>query len=196
MPLQRVEEYLISGMYANNAQYSKARSSAILVSLRKIIGAAMYFSSKISPQFYAGSAQHETNFALNEVDIEVSGYVSIGLFQLSVDEAKGVGMAGANLCDFMTSMEVFTKVMEPKLDTIRQALISIGAKPSKPQDIWPYLAISHNQGLQAALQTIAIHGLDWTAYKARNPTLGIVSSGYGDDCVSGGPNWPVGLIIP
>jgi hypothetical protein len=56
------------------------------------------------------------------------------------------------------------------------------------QDVWAYLALAHNQGLGAALKTIRTYGLDWDAYKKRNPTMtGIIE--YGDDCISGGPAW-------
>ena len=56
--------------------------------------------------------------------------------------------------------------------------------------LWAYLALAHNQGLAAALKTIAKYGVDWPAYKARNPQLADMGR-YGDDCITGGSKWDV-----
>jgi hypothetical protein len=57
-----------------------------------------------------------------------------------------------------------------------------------PSDTWAFLAIAHNEGLGAAEKTIMAHGLNWSAWKKRNPRLAAMAA-YGDDCITGGDRW-------
>jgi hypothetical protein len=116
--------------------------------------------------------------------------VSKGLYQLADCEAEEVGCDRANLLDLEDATIVFTVLCEKRLKVLADALnLSLTALP---RDIWAYLAIAHNQGLQAALKTLRLHGLDWAAYKTRNPSLSGIAA-YGDDVVSGGEKWTAAL---
>jgi hypothetical protein len=166
---------------------------------RKIVAAADVVAawrrhSTLVPASYAlGTAQHETDFTLNERDVEESGYVSLGLYQVGAEEMAQVGMPLATHDPF--DLEIITLVMvdlaEVRLRRIADAAwrggwATLVSNPgSVNPDVWAYLALAHNQGLGACLKTIAAHGLDWAAYKARNPQLEDMAA-YGDDCVSGG----------
>ena len=77
--------------------------------------------------------------------------------------------------------------MEKRLESIIKAANLITPYPN---DVWAYLALCHNQGKAACLKTIKNYSLNWEAYKKRNPKLRIVSSGYGDDVITGGPHYP------
>jgi len=150
-------------------------------------------TSLIPAQYALGTAQHESNFTLNEVDTEVSGYVSKGIFQLADGEAAEVGFAGANLLELEDSTVVFAALCEKRLKVLVAAVaLNMSALP---RDIWAYLAMAHNEGLQAALGTLRQHGLDWAAYKARNPSLTSMAV-YGDDAISGGEKWTPDLNLP
>ena len=162
---------------------STSRKKAILVEPKEVIRVASLLPSSISMRFLIGSAQHETNFALNEVDTEETGFQTFGLFQLSKDEAKEMGNPNADLLDLYTSVRIFCRLMEKRLESIIKAANLIAPYPN---DIWAYLALCHNQGKAACLKTIKNYGLNWEAYKNRNPKLRIVSSRYGDDCITGG----------
>lgn len=135
---------------------------------------------RIPARYFMGTAQHETNFATNEIDTEDSGYVSKGIFQLSDGEAVQVGSPTANLYDLDDAMRVLAKLQEGRLDQILR-LAPTAAEP----DLMAYLSIAHNQGLgltdaeitpatsahdrfKGALGTIRAHGCNWSAYTARN----------------------------
>lgn len=147
--------------------------------------------SSIPSTFAVGTAQHETNFAINELDTEENGFQTWGIYQISKEEAKEVGMPDADLLNLVSASQVFAKLMEKRLIEIVKACKLQGTPYVEfPKDIWAYLAIAHNQGLAASLKTIKSYGLDWEGYKKRNPTIRIVSSGYGDDVITGGPDYP------
>lgn len=164
---------------------STSRKKAILTTPKEVIRIAGLLPTSLSMRFLVGSAQHESNFAINEVDTEVSGFQTFGIFQLSKDEAKEMGSPNADLLDLYTSTRIFCRLMEKRLTSITKA-----SNLTSKEDYWAYLAIAHNQGLGACLKTIKNHGLDWEAYKKRNPKIRIVSSGYGDDCITGGSYYP------
>jgi hypothetical protein len=141
-------------------------------------------TSRIPVNFALGTAQHESGYAINEVDTEPTGYVSKGIFQLSDDEARSVGRAGADLLALDDSVDVFARLCEKRLDAIVKAA-QLDESIALPDDVWPYLFIAHNQGLAAALKSIGNFGLNWSAYKERNPTHPEWAA-YGDDVISGG----------
>lgn len=182
---KRKEEYLIMAP----VRTTNRKQGAILVTPEQVIEActSARVVTDIPPRFFVGTAQHETNFAINEIDTEPNGFVTEGIYQISREEATEVGMPKADLLDLDVATVVFTRLMEKRLSRI----LSKTTHPVK-EDVWAYLAIAHNQGLGAALKTIEAHGLDWAAYKKRNPKVRIVSSGYGDNVITGGPRWPKG----
>jgi len=124
-------------------------------------------TSRIPVRFALGTAEHESNFTINEVDTEPSGFVSKGIYQISDEEAAGVGEKGVNLLDLTNNSRVFAKMMGKKLDAIYKAL---GSEPkgTEVRDQWAYLFIAHNQGLGAATKTIKAFGMNWERYKERN----------------------------
>lgn len=147
-------------------------------------------TSSIPAQYAVATAAHESAFTLNEVDTEESGFVSLGVFQLSREEARNAGMADADLLDLDVSCKVLASAAEKRL-----AAICAAAKvdPSAaPADAWFFLALAHNQGLGACLKTIAAHGLDAAGYTARNPQLAQACR-YFNDCITGGEFWRDGL---
>jgi hypothetical protein len=160
---------------------------------RDVVDMWRAYTDLIPAQHALGTAQHESGFTLNEVDTEVSGYVSKGIYQLSDGEAQAVGFDRANLLELEDATIVFSALCEKRLKALVVALNLDLA--DLPRDIWAYLAIAHNQGLQAALKTTRLHGLDWAAYKQRNPQLRGIAV-YGDDVISGGARWSADLELP
>lgn len=145
----------------------------------------------IPPQYACGTAQHETDYTINEVDTEPSGFVSKGIFQLSDEEAQEAGDPTANMLTLPGAISVLLPIAQKrvqKLVAAAQAVQGDSLANAMNGDLWAYLALAHNQGLGAALKTIGMHGLDWRAYKDRNPHLADMAA-YGDDCISGGARW-------
>lgn len=159
----------------------------IKVSPSDIVDAWRQVSSRIPARFAVGTAKHETDYTLNETDAgdQSDGTDSIGLFQISRAEALSAGHPLADLTSLSDACTVFAVLMHRNLDKI---LSLSGESPLNP-DVWAYLAMSHNMGMGAVEKTIKQYGLDWGAYKARNPAVPLVAHGYGDDVVSGGPDW-------
>jgi len=153
---------------------------------------------RISPTYMLGTAQHETNFTTNEVDVEPPNstgvcFISKGIFQIADSEASARGHAGIDLLDLENSVIVLSDIATYNLQEIirladdRQVFDHETEYSVRP-DVWAYLSIAHNQGLGACKKTIRKYGLDWTAYKLRNsgtPFWKDVAE-YGDDCISGG----------
>jgi hypothetical protein len=151
----------------------------------------------IPAQYALGTAQHESSFTLNEVDQEDSGYVSKGIYQLSDEEATSIGMPHADLLDLHETTAVMQKISVKRVMAIAKAA-KFTSLALLPPDMWAYLFIAHNQGLAAALKSIALHGLNWEAYKARNIRAAdnpdklkfwTKVASYGDDVISGGLYW-------
>lgn len=158
----------------------------VFASAAQIVAVWRRHTQRIPAQFALGTAQHESGFTLNEVDTEASGYVSKGIFQISGQEAADAGLAQADLLSLEDATAVFSILCERRL----QSLIAVAHLDERdlPADVWAYLALAHNQGLAAAHKTIRAHGLDWAAYKQRNPQL-VGMGRYGDDVISGGARW-------
>lgn len=166
----------------------------VTVSPREVVDAWRAATTRIPAQFALGTAQHESDFTINEVDTEPSGFVSKGIFQLSDEEARRTGHSGDELLTLAGSVAVFAKICEQYLDQIVQwADLGEGALPP---DVWPYIFIAHNQGGGACRKTIAEYGLDWAAYKERNHAKHPEWSRYGDDVISGGSKWTAELEQP
>lgn len=170
--------------------------------------------SAVDVRYALGTAEHETNFAVNEVDTEESGFQSFGIYQVSLEEIGQAGPAAAGVdVNGLATLVGCTQVMAA-ITTHRVGLITAAApREAQGDDLRAYLSIAHNQGLGACLKTIEAHGLDWAAYKDRNRrgALDEVSAAapgtsdelrakakykwwcsvfaYGDDCISGGDAW-------
>lgn len=156
--------------------------------------------SVVVPTRYAfGTAQHEADFATNEVDTESSGYVSKGIFQLSTEEAASVGFGSANLLMLQDAVKVMASLSDARtLAILRATGWACTSADKVPSDVWAYLTVAHNQGLEACLVTIEKHGLDWAAYCKRNLEASVGTDkeefwkkvvAYGNDAISGGSLW-------
>jgi hypothetical protein len=144
-------------------------------------------STLVSASYALGTAQHETDFTLNEKDTEPSGYVSMGLYQIGAEEMAQVGMplGSHDPYDLETITIIMVDLAEARLKRIMNAARLTVDLYTPPPDVWAYLALAHNQGLGACLKTIAAHGMNWSAYCARNPQLADMAA-YGNDCITGG----------
>lgn len=143
----------------------------------------------IPAQYACGTAQHESTYTINEVDTEETGFVSKGIFQLSDEEAGDAKKPDADLLTLGDSVLVLSNRALYRLNEIVRTALRVGCVVDPfPPDVWAYLAIAHNEGLGAAEKTILAHGLDWAAWKSRNPHLAAMAA-YGDDVISGGERW-------
>jgi peptidoglycan hydrolase-like protein with peptidoglycan-binding domain len=185
----------------------------------------------IDPRYFVGTAFHEAGVT-SEVDTEIAtssdptGFVSVGLYQISQDEAAQFSFSLIDLLDLEKSTECMVRLAEQHRTDIRAFMAAL--PPSSPGylaasaadpdytdragTVWnagnmrAYLALCHNQGLGAAKYTIQNYGMGWAGYRSRNPTISLVSHGYGDDVITGGsympvaPSWPptrlLSLISP
>jgi hypothetical protein len=177
--------------------------------------------TEIDARYALGTAQHESGFALNEKDTEPNGFVSMGLYQISMDEMVHVGMRRADPYDLDECTIVFARLTEERFKAIIRA---VGHFPSESPDVNAYLFIAHNQGLAACLKSIKLHDMNWAAYKKRNgdaarkfmhdavsanpadqQTVQLATEklrwwekvfAYGDDVISGGSEWPNAKSLP
>lgn len=181
----RVEEYR-----RPDRSWSRSRRDAIVAKPVQIVQELRHISTVIDEQYFVGTAQHESNFATNERDTEPPGpdgtrFVSMGIYQLSADELKEVGRPSADPYNLADATWIMVHLAEMRRAAIR-AVLHLDLDAPDPPGMNSYLAVAHNQGLRAAQTTLRAHGLDWPAYKSRNPTLRIVSSHYGDDVLPRG----------
>lgn len=111
---------------------SSDRSDAITVSPDDIRAAVS--GSVVPSQYFVGTAKHETDFAINEVDTEPNGHVTYGLFQ--IDDGSG------DWWTFQDAIQKFVAIAESNatwladgtpLDQVRR-------------DFWAFLAGVHNIG--------------------------------------------------
>ena len=132
--------------------------SRILASPREIVNAWRAATTRIPAKFALGTAQHESNFTINEVDTEESDVVTIGIYQLSAEEAAQSDNPNADLTTLADSTSVFATLCERRVDQIiTWAALAASLLPS---DVWAYLYIAHNQGAAAcrrAEREIASH---------------------------------------
>jgi hypothetical protein len=192
------------------------------VSPRAVAAAWLRFTRVVPPQFAVGTARHETNYKINEQDVEPDGHTTGGIFQLdvptaspyfSIGDAAAAGMPEKDIYDLDGACAVFAALCERRLTRILDAadkfLAGAGWGPldrsSPPPDVWAYLAIGHNLGMGTCLKSIASYGLDWADFKRRNgdgaaKPLNIAidrgSGVYGDDVISGGPDWEEDFADP
>jgi len=161
------------------------------------------------PAFVAvGMAERESNFTLNELDTEPSGFQSAGIFQLSWKERVRAARPEADLYNLDDSCAVLATLLEGYLDQIIETANDAYARGlGKPpivngaitDDVWPYVALTHNLGPgdpsnpnpggAGTLPGIAHFGLDWPAsFQNAHPSMG-PQLAYGNAALSGGSQW-------
>lgn len=162
--------------------------------------------TSIDPRYFVGTCFHEAGCA-NEWDTEVAtascppGYVSVGAYQIGDEEARRYGFALEDMLDLDKSTTCMVRLAEDNRRGLRAAAGLADDKPDPDYTdssgtMWQggtmraYLAIAHNMGMGAARLSIQRYGMDWSAYKLRNPMQNVVDHHYGEDCVTGGPFWP------
>lgn len=162
----RVEEFLVS-----STTWSEARSSAKRVDPADVAEAAKKAGATVSLGYFVGTAQHEANFAVNERDTEESGYMSYGIYQLGLHEARSVRMPSANLLDLDQATRVMVTITESRRQFLRQILNLHGNVPD-PHDMCAYLAICHNAGENdGSIKNLPRYGMVWDGpkgWKTRN----------------------------
>ena len=190
MPIKHKEEYVKDGVWY------PTRAAAILVTPQQVIDAGCAARPTLDPRYIVATAQHESRFAINEVDTEPSGFISKGIFQISDEEARSAGLPGVNLLTLDASAQVMVRLALRNRDAFQQA----GGNPFA-NDVNGWLALAHNEGRGAMRKTIATHGTLWgdpyafpnpsddapESYRYRNAWRAIVA--YGDDCITGGAVW-------
>lgn len=200
----RLEEYV----FDDGRPPTQNRAFAARVTGDQVLAAvdASGANGNIDPRYYVGTCFHESGCE-NEWDTEIAtascipGFVSVGAYQIGREEALRFGFALDDMLDLTKATNCMIMLAEANRRAIR-AYANLTPNVPDPDytdpsgHVWTagsmraYLAIAHNHGVGYAKQTILAHGIDWAAYKARNPADKIVSHGYGEDCVTGGPQWP------
>lgn len=162
--------------------------------------------TNIDPRYFVGTCFHEAG-CVNEWDTEVAtascppGYVSVGAYQIGDEEARRYNFTLEDMIDLDKSTMCMIRLAE---DNRRGLRLAAGLADDKPDPdytdaagaVWPggtmraYLAVAHNMGMGAARLSIQRYGMDWAAYKQRNPAQNVVDHHYGEDCITGGPFWP------
>lgn len=219
----------MSTSYRNaDGSFSSQRSAAVLAgnasnpSDAAAAGAAAWLRVEgvIPPQFAVGTMRHETNYVVNERDVEPNGHTTAGVFQLDLPtlvpfvlgDAVAAGMPEKNVYDLDDACAIFAARCRYYLARIFAAAADYNSangiapfdESNPPADVWAYVAIAHNQGLgsassgKGALGSIAQYGLDWSAYKQRNAGAVNIATDrgsgvYGDDVISGGPDFTPGM---
>jgi len=203
----RLEEYVHDGSAPTQDRRAGAAAltgSQVLIAVTAMQAASGLFS--IDQRYFVGTCFHEAG-CTNEWDTEIAtessptGFQSVGAYQIGDEEARSFGFQLADMLDFEKATTCMIRLADRNRTALRgYAKFAAGAPDPDYVDsagtLWKagtmraYLAIAHNHGLGYARQTIATYGMDWAKYKARNPADNIVSHGYGEDCVTGGPNWP------
>jgi hypothetical protein len=174
--MNRTEEYLPDG-------------KPIYATPTEVVACWRKYTTNIPAQYALGTADHESSFALNEIDTEPSGYVSMGIFQLGDEEMASTGFplsrkAGSPVYTLEGSTRMMVRLCEHRLERISHAM---NWSPPVP-DLWFFLALAHNEGLGACLKTLAAHGMNAAAWIDRNPSLRHMAQ-YGMDCITGGKHW-------
>lgn len=203
----RLEEYVRddgSPPTTDRAYAKRVTGEQVLDAIRHAF--VVYMKNAIDERYFVGTVFHEAG-AANEWDTEVAtpsnptGFVSVGPYQIGQEEAERFGYSLAEMLDLDKASICMTNLANANRTALRfyaqlppQApdpdYVSADGTVWKAGTMRAYLAIAHNHGLGYAKATIAAHGMDWAAYKVRNPKDLIVAHGYGEDCVTGGPFYP------
>lgn len=184
----RQEGFVVDGVLKLGHQHARFITPHRAFELARDALTAAGIPHGIPLQYFIGTAERENGFATNGRSIEAGGMVTDGLYQINSSEAPGV-----NLLDPVANTTAFVKLARRNLVTIRNAVPG----EVKTPDVWAYLGLAHNQGLGAVRKTIAAHGCDWEAYKARNAKHpeGPRWARYGDACITGGARWAEALAL-
>lgn len=200
---KRLEEFVVDD---GPPQLSKETYGKMLTGTQIVRQLEALGSSIVSAEYYIGTCFHEAG-CTNEWDTEVAkhdeptGFVSVGAFQIGEEEAHHFGFTLIDMLDLEKATVVMKKLAEDHRDALRWKL-KLGADAMDPLYVdpsgmhWPggqmraYLAVAHNTGLATAMRSVDAWGMDWNAFKLRNPKMLVVSHGYGDDCITGGPEDP------
>lgn len=161
--MSRVEEFLVQ-----QTAWSPQTKSAQRVTPEQVAEACRKAGATVALQYFIGTAQHESNFAINERDTEENGFQSYGIFQLSQYEARTVKMPGANLLDLDVACRVMVLITENRRKFLRSIL---RAAPNEPDvaDLCAYIAVMHNVGENdPTFQNIPKYGMNWKKWKDRN----------------------------
>lgn len=149
------------------------RTNAILTTPAVIVSLAAPYWGNRSPGFFAGVADRETTFAINEEDTDFNDdgitikRKTYGPFQsdVSTDSVTTEGQLGPGVKRFVVDMI-------KNLEAIAKVAKFDAANP--PRGAYPYLAWSHNAGLGGVpgkfgpLDSIKAYGMDWEQLKARD----------------------------
>lgn len=203
----RIEEYV----RFDGSPPSTDRRFALRVTGQQVLDVVVKTQARlgiatVDPRYFVGTVFHEAG-CTNEWDTEVAtkscppGFQSVGAYQIGDEEARRYGFRLEDMLDLEKSTECMVRMAEDNRRAVRLAA-GIPADAPDPDYVDPsgtlwkggamraYLGIAHNKGVGFTRLTIQRYKLDWPAYKARNPTDNIVDHSYGEDCVTGGPNWP------
>ncbi len=162
--------------------------------------------NNINPRYFVGTCFHESGCS-NEWDTEIAspssihGFQSVGAYQIGLEETERYGFNLRDMLDIHKATICMVRLAEDNRNHIR---LNAHLSPNDPDpdytddngDVWKggtmraYLAICHNHGSGYVAMTIRRYGMDWGKYKIRNPTDNIVAHGYGEDCITGGANYP------
>lgn len=209
----RIEEYV----RFDGSPPTTDRRFALRVTGRQVLDAVVKAQTRLNmmnmgPRYFVGTVFHEAG-CTNEWDTEVAtascppGFVSVGAYQISDEEARRYGYKLEDMLDLDKASDCMVRMAEDNRRGIRTAagLTGDASDPDYTDPsgvVWKggtmraYLAIGHNHGMGYTRLTIQRYKLDWTAYKTRNPHDNIVDHDYGEDCVTGGPQWPDAAPAP
>lgn len=203
----RLEEYVLDGSPPTQNRHTGARQLTGAQVLAAVQAAQTSLGiTDVDPRYFVGTCFHEAGCS-NEWDTEVAtassptGFQSVGAYQIGDEEARAYGFQLADMLDFDKATACMIKLAQHNRAVLRgYAKLTADAPDPDYTDpkgvLWKggtmraYMAIAHNHGLGFARMTIANHGMNWAAYKQRNPTDNIVAHTYGEDCVTGGPYYP------
>lgn len=201
----RLEEYVRS----DGSPPTQNRAYAKRVTGQQVVEAVLEAQQRlnmhnIDARYFVSTCFHEAGCE-NEWDTEVAspscyeGFVSVGAFQIGKEEAQRHGYQLEDMLDLKLSAACMVQLAEWNRAQLRVAA-RLGVLPDpdyldgkgvlwKGGTMRAYLAIAHNHGVGFTRKTLAANGMDWDAYKRRNPQDKIVSHRYGEDCITGGPMW-------
>lgn len=165
------------------------------------------YSTRIPPQFAVAVARHESSYTLNERDTEPSGKQTAGIFQITlggtaVDTLGDMTLTGfpeGDWRDLDDCCRAFAVLMERLLDKLEAAAGKISDSDFFAAGGAGYLAWGHNAGRGQPQKSIQRYGLDWKATRQRNAGGDYFDNHigpYGDDCITGGPDWDPAFAVP
>jgi hypothetical protein len=137
----------------------------------------------IPPGFFDAMAVRESNRSTTSTLAEGNGQISKGLWQVNDGEAASVGVHG-DLYDPLVCATAIVGLMNRNLDAlVAKYGLDAGGTGVLPNDVWYYLAASHNAGLSRVEGWLDEQGgvVDWSLTKENHPTFVTIARGYADD---------------